>query len=100
MSYSRLAQAVSFATLRCVLGGTGVGIGRMAIDMSEYAKGIADQIADIKKHLAPLEAGEMKLGERIGSGPWTDVTQEAIDREKRAIATYEAILSDIKAKGL
>ncbi|WP_409187599.1 hypothetical protein [Bradyrhizobium sp. RDM4] len=38
----------------------------------------------------------MKLGEREGSGAWRDVTQEAIDRNKQVIATYEAILKDVR----
>ncbi|MEH2476265.1 hypothetical protein V1281_002566 [Nitrobacteraceae bacterium AZCC 2161] len=68
----------------------------MAVDWEAYAKGVEADIAEIKKHLAPLEAGKMKLGERQGDSPWRDVTQEAIDREKRALATYEAILVDVK----
>jgi hypothetical protein len=69
----------------------------MSIDWNAYAKGIEQQLADLRKYLTPLEAGEMKLGERHGDGPWRDVTQEAIDREKSAIATYEAILKDVRA---
>jgi hypothetical protein len=38
----------------------------------------------------------MTLGERVGNGPWKDITQEAIARNKQAIATYEAILKDVR----
>ena len=61
-----------------------------------YAKGVEADIDQLKKDLQPLEAGTMRVGERVGNGAWTDVTQEAIDRNKRAIATYEAILKDVR----
>jgi hypothetical protein len=34
--------------------------------------------------------------ERTEGGPWRDVTAESIERNKRAIATYEAILNDVR----
>lgn len=69
----------------------------MAVDWEAYARGIETDIAQLKKDIAPLEAGEMTLGERHGSGPWRDVTAESIARNKKAIATYEAILKDVKS---
>jgi hypothetical protein len=68
----------------------------MAVDWEAYASGIEADIAQLKKDLAPLEAGEMTIGERRGSGPWRDVTAESIARNKQAIATYEAILKDVR----
>lgn len=70
----------------------------MAIDWPAYAKGVEAQIAQLKEDLAPLEEGRMKLGERVNDGEWKDVTQEAIERNKRVIATYEAILKDVREK--
>lgn len=68
----------------------------MAVDWREYAKGVEKQLDQLRRDLEPLEAGRMKLGERVGSGDWRDVTQEAIDRNKQVIATYEAILKDVR----
>ena len=68
----------------------------MSVDWEAYAKGIEKQIAELREYLTPLEAGEMTLGERQAGGPWRDVTQDAIDREKKIIATYESILKDIR----
>ncbi|AJA62532.1 MULTISPECIES: hypothetical protein [Bradyrhizobium] len=68
----------------------------MAPDWHEYARGIEKQLEQLRKDLEPLESGRMTLGEREGSGAWVDVTQEAIDRNKQVIATYEAILKDVR----
>jgi hypothetical protein len=50
----------------------------MAVDWEAYARGVEADIVQLKKDLAPLEAGEMTIGERRGSGPWRDVTAEQI----------------------
>ncbi|MBR1328833.1 hypothetical protein [Bradyrhizobium ottawaense] len=68
----------------------------MVVDWREYAKGIEKQLEQLRRDLQPLESGSMKLGEREGSGAWRDVTQEAIDRNRQVIATYEAILKDVR----
>jgi hypothetical protein len=68
----------------------------MAVDWEAYAKGVEADIAQLKKDLVPLEGGSMKVGERTAGGPWRDVTAESIERNKRAIATYEAILTDVR----
>ncbi|MET3299677.1 hypothetical protein [Bradyrhizobium diazoefficiens] len=68
----------------------------MAVDWREYAKGVEKQLDQLRRDLEPLESGRMRLGEREGSGAWRDVTQEAIDRNKQVIATYEAILKDVR----
>ncbi len=38
----------------------------------------------------------MKISERQGNGPWRDITQETIDRNKRSLSTYQAILKDVR----
>lgn len=68
----------------------------MAVDWREYAKAVEKQLEQLRRDLEPLESGRMKLGEREGSSAWRDVTQEAIDRNKQVIATYEAILKDVR----
>jgi hypothetical protein len=65
----------------------------------EYARGIERDLAEIRKSLAPLELGEMRLGERSGTGPWRDVTRDMIAHHKRTIATYESILTVMKKRG-
>lgn len=67
----------------------------MSIDWAAYAKGVQAELVQLRKDLEPLEAGTMTLGERFGNGPWRDVTQEAIERNRRAVATNEAILEDV-----
>ena len=42
----------------------------MAVDWSAYAKGVEAQLDQLRKDLAPLEAGKMKIGERVGGGEW------------------------------
>ncbi|PPQ14276.1 hypothetical protein CV770_37955 [Bradyrhizobium sp. AC87j1] len=68
----------------------------MAVDWREYAEGVEKQLEQLRRDLEPLESGRMKLGEREGSNAWRDVTQEAIDRSRQVIATYEAILKDVR----
>lgn len=58
--------------------------------LEEYARRIEADIGEFKNDLAPLEAGEMRLSERRGSGPWVDTTQREIEWHKRTIAIYEA----------
>jgi hypothetical protein len=65
-------------------------------DWEAYAKSVEANIAEIKEYLAPLEAGEMKLSELRRGAMWRDVTLETIVRERRVLATYEAILRDIR----
>jgi hypothetical protein len=66
--------------------------------LEEYARRIEADIAEFKKDLAPLEAGELRHSERKGNGPWVDTTQREIDWHKRTIATYEAILNQIRRR--
>jgi hypothetical protein len=68
----------------------------MAVDWIAYAKGVEADIAQLKKDLAPLEEGRMTIGEREGSSAWRDITPETIARHKQNIATYEAILKDVR----
>jgi hypothetical protein len=56
------------------------------------------ELAQLKEHLAPLESGKVKLGSRTGNGPWEDITQQAIERNKQVIRTYETILADMKER--
>jgi hypothetical protein len=58
----------------------------------EYLRDIEQRrLLELRAQLAPLESGEMRLGERRGHGPWSDITQREMDRLRRAIAEYEAI---------
>lgn len=68
----------------------------MTVDWEAYAKGVEAQLAQLKKDLAPLESGKMRVGERVAGGPWRDVAAESIERNKAAIRTYETILKDVR----
>jgi hypothetical protein len=68
----------------------------VAIDLKAYAGEIEDQIKQIHEDLAPLENGTMTIGEREGSGPWRDVTQETIEHRKSSLRTYALILADLR----
>jgi hypothetical protein len=58
----------------------------------EYLRDIEERrLPELRAQLAPLESGEMRLGERRGHGPWSDITQREMDRLRRAIAEYEAL---------
>ena len=62
----------------------------------DYQKRIEAELAQARKDLAPLISGEKRLGERMGEGPWRDITQEWISHHNHTIGTYEAILAALK----
>jgi len=45
-----------------------------------------------KADLAPLESGEIHVGERMKDGPWVDVTDVTIAAYRRNIATIQDVL--------
>ena len=53
---------------------------------------IEANLESCRRDLTPLESGEINVGERLGHGPWIDVTQGAIASCKRTITAYEAVL--------
>ncbi|MDA9401039.1 MULTISPECIES: hypothetical protein [unclassified Bradyrhizobium] len=70
----------------------------MPVDLKAFAKGVEEQIKQIRDDLAPLEAGKMTIGEREGNGPWRDVTQDMVKHHKSSLRTYELILADLRAR--
>jgi CTP-dependent riboflavin kinase len=70
----------------------------MTINLEEYARGIEVDLAELRRMLEPLEDGTMHIRSREFGGEWKDVTAETIDFDKRTIATYEAILRDVRAR--
>jgi hypothetical protein len=56
----------------------------------DYIGRLQSDIEQIRKDLAPLESGGMRLGERTGAGPWRDVTQGWIEHHKRTILPVRA----------
>ncbi len=57
------------------------------------------EIPNLRRDLAPLESGEMKLASRKGDGPWVDETADWIKRLKESINTYEQIAKALREKG-
>lgn len=65
----------------------------------EYLRDIEQRrLPELRAQIAPLESGEMRLGERRGHGPWTDITQREMDRLRRSIAEYEATAALLHAR--
>jgi hypothetical protein len=50
-------------------------------------------LAQFKADLAPLETGEVRVGECISDGDWHDITPAAIASQKRIISTLEWLLT-------
>jgi hypothetical protein len=50
-------------------------------------------LAQFKADLAPLETGEVRVGECILEGDWHDITPAAIASQKRIISTLESLLT-------
>jgi hypothetical protein len=68
------------------------------VDWKAYARRIEEDLAECRKHLAPLESGTMRIGTREYGGQWEDTTPAMIATHKRTIATYEAILKDVRSR--
>jgi hypothetical protein len=68
--------------------------------LESYRKRIEANLAEVRDNLAPLMAGEMHMGEKVGNGPWQDTTVRWIAQYKRTIGTYETILAAIKKRDL
>jgi hypothetical protein len=91
------------------LRGFAWGIGERAAEMCDVitASGVWDNcrrlveadLAQFRADLAPLEAGEMQVGERIANGSWLDITASAISANKRSIATLQAVLAALETPG-
>jgi hypothetical protein len=64
--------------------------------MSDYVSQVEAQIKQLREFLAPLESGKRRIGSRTDDGPWKDITEQAITRNKRIIATYQEILEVLK----
>jgi hypothetical protein len=56
------------------------------------------EIPKLQKQLQLLESGKMHLGERHGTGAWTDTTPRHIDHLKTTIQMYESLLSEHRDK--
>ena len=52
-----------------------------------------EQLTSLRKRLEELESGQLAIGSRTLGSDWVDITPEVIERVKRNIATYEAILA-------
>jgi hypothetical protein len=63
--------------------------------MDDYLKRIEEhEIPELRKQLAPLEAGTMHIKSRTAEQPeWEDITQQHIDFLRRSIKTYEGIIA-------
>jgi hypothetical protein len=49
-------------------------------------------LAQFKADLAPLETGEVRVGEYISNGDWHDIARAAIASQKRIISTLKSVL--------
>jgi hypothetical protein len=62
-----------------------------------YIEKLKQEIASLKGMLEPLVSGKMHVGERRGTGPWTDTTKARIDHLKSTVAMYQSIVSSANA---
>ena len=65
------------------------GTAAMPVDPKACAKDVEEQIKQIRDDLAPLEAGNMTIGER----EW-----DMVKHHKSSLRTYEHILADLRAR--
>jgi hypothetical protein len=56
-------------------------------------------LARLTADLAPLETGEVRVGECISNGDWHDITPAAIAAQRRIISTLECIWTVLNDQG-
>ena len=61
-------------------------------DLEECRKRIEASLLLCKADLAPLESGEVRVGEKIKDGAWVDITDAAMAGYRRSIETLEVAL--------
>jgi hypothetical protein len=54
---------------------------------------VQSELIMCKADLSPLESGGLRVGERLGNGPWVDVTDVTILGYKRSIAVLQEVLN-------
>jgi hypothetical protein len=52
---------------------------------------VESELVMCKADLAPLESGELRIGERMRDGPWIDITEVTIAGYKRSIETLQRV---------
>jgi hypothetical protein len=68
----------------------------VAVDWREYAKGVGKPARSTETRPGATRIRENEARRARRKRRLRDVTQEAIDRNKQVIATYEAILKDVR----
>src|ERR1700688_1928879 len=70
------------------------------VDLEDYVSDLQRRIAAEKIALAPLESGEVRLGEKFyGAVRFTDITPRVIRQHKETISQYETLLQKLRADG-
>lgn len=60
--------------------------------LKDYLRRVEEiKIPNLRRDLAALESGEMRLASRKADGPWVDETDDWIRNLKESIDTYQKI---------
>jgi hypothetical protein len=65
--------------------------------LDQCRKRVESELVMCKADLAPLKSGELSIGERLGEGPWIDITDITIAGYKRCIEALQEVL-DVLSK--
>ena len=65
-------------------------------DADDFILRVEAELEHLGKELAPLQTGQLRLGEREDDGPWKDTTEVRMRHLQRTIGTFKAILAALK----
>jgi hypothetical protein len=69
-------------------------------DLENCRKLVEHDLEHCREDLAPLQSGEVRVGECVPSGPWHDITPAMISFLERNIATLETLLRVLQPRKL
>lgn len=61
--------------------------------IEEQRNQIEAELAALQASLAELESGKRRHFEKVGDGPFRDITSELIAERRRAVVSYSALLA-------
>jgi hypothetical protein len=67
------------------------------LDNELFCRTLEAYTAEVEARLTLLQSGKLAYGERSFGSGWQDVTQDVIHRDRNLVATFRAIINQLKS---